>query len=108
MFWARIYAGFHFYHSLEDGRQLGESVAKQLNRNYFLRSGNARTIAIDSSLVACSGLTGSRHDPSWGGILAPSHHPDEVIGEAQRRMQFYLRHVTTDAVAAVPGIAMQS
>ncbi len=35
VFWARIYAGFHFYHSLEDGRQLGQSVAKQLNRNYF-------------------------------------------------------------------------
>ncbi len=28
VFWARIYAGFHFYHSLEVGRQLGESVAQ--------------------------------------------------------------------------------
>ncbi len=35
VFWARIYAGFHFYHSLEDGRQLGQSVAKQLFHNYF-------------------------------------------------------------------------
>ncbi len=35
VFWARIYAGFHFYHSLEAGRQLGQSVASQLFRNHF-------------------------------------------------------------------------
>ncbi len=35
VFWARIYAGFHFYHSLEDGRQLGQSVARQLFHHYF-------------------------------------------------------------------------
>ena len=35
VFWARIYAGFHFYHSLEAGRQLGESVAGQVIRNHF-------------------------------------------------------------------------
>jgi hypothetical protein len=35
VFWARIYAGFHFHHSLEVGRQLGESVASQLVRNNF-------------------------------------------------------------------------
>jgi len=35
VFWARIYAGFHFYHSLEVGRQLGESVAGQVLRNHF-------------------------------------------------------------------------
>jgi len=35
VFWARIYAGFHFYHSLEAGRQLGESVAGQIVRNHF-------------------------------------------------------------------------
>ena len=35
VFWARIYAGFHFYHSLEVGRQLGESVAGQVVRNHF-------------------------------------------------------------------------
>ena len=35
VFWARIYAGFHFYHSLEAGRQLGQSVAGQLARNHF-------------------------------------------------------------------------
>ncbi len=35
VFWARIYAGFHFYHSLEAGRQLGKSVADQLARNHF-------------------------------------------------------------------------
>ncbi|MBV8906529.1 MAG: vanadium-dependent haloperoxidase [Acidobacteriia bacterium] len=35
VFWARIYAGFHFHHSLEVGSQLGESVANHLIRNYF-------------------------------------------------------------------------
>lgn len=39
VFWARIYAGFHFHHSLEVGSQLGETVAQQLVRNYFRRSG---------------------------------------------------------------------
>jgi hypothetical protein len=38
VFWARIYAGFHFYHSLEAGRQLGQSVAGQLARNHFRQS----------------------------------------------------------------------
>jgi len=35
VFWARIYAGFHFYHSLEAGRQLGQSVAGQVFRSHF-------------------------------------------------------------------------
>ncbi|HEY3841558.1 MAG TPA: vanadium-dependent haloperoxidase, partial [Bryobacteraceae bacterium] len=35
IFWARIYAGFHFYHSLEAGRQLGQSVANQVFREHF-------------------------------------------------------------------------
>ncbi len=35
VFWARIYAGFHFYHSLEDGGALGGHVAHQLLRNHF-------------------------------------------------------------------------
>lgn len=35
VFWARIYAGFHFHHSLEVGRQLGESVASRLIRSNF-------------------------------------------------------------------------
>ncbi len=39
VFWARIYAGFHYHHSLEIGSQLGENVAQQLLRNYFRRSG---------------------------------------------------------------------
>jgi hypothetical protein len=38
VFWARIYAGFHFYHSLEAGRQLGQSVAGQVFRNHFRQS----------------------------------------------------------------------
>ena len=35
VFWARIYAGFHYHHSLEDGGRLGRSVTKQLVRGYF-------------------------------------------------------------------------
>ena len=35
VFWARIYAGFHFFHSLEAGRQLGQSVASQVVHNHF-------------------------------------------------------------------------
>ena len=35
VFWARIYAGFHFFHSLQDGQHLGESVAQGVVRNYF-------------------------------------------------------------------------
>jgi hypothetical protein len=38
VFWARIYAGFHFYHSLEDGRQLGQNVAANLAKEYFLQN----------------------------------------------------------------------
>jgi hypothetical protein len=37
VFWARIYAGFHFYHSLQDGGSLGRHVADNLNRRYFRR-----------------------------------------------------------------------
>jgi hypothetical protein len=35
VFWARMYAGFHFYHSLEAGRQLGQTVAQGVARNHF-------------------------------------------------------------------------
>lgn len=35
VFWARIYAGFHFFHSLEAGRQLGQTVAAGVVRNHF-------------------------------------------------------------------------
>ncbi|PWU11404.1 MAG: hypothetical protein C5B51_02685 [Terriglobia bacterium] len=41
VFWARIYAGFHYHRSLEDGRQLGSDVARQILRNHFRpRSGD--------------------------------------------------------------------
>ena len=39
VFWARMYAGFHYYHSLEDGRQLGSTVARELLRNHFVPHG---------------------------------------------------------------------
>jgi len=35
VFWARIFAGFHFNHSLQDGEQLGRQVAHQLVENHF-------------------------------------------------------------------------
>jgi hypothetical protein len=35
VFWARIYAGFHYHHSLEDGGRLGRRVSRQLFRGYF-------------------------------------------------------------------------
>jgi len=35
VFWARIYAGFHFFHSLEVGKQLGTTVAQELLRDHF-------------------------------------------------------------------------
>ncbi len=35
VYWARIFAGFHFNHSLQDGEVLGRQVADQLFNNYF-------------------------------------------------------------------------
>ena len=35
VFWARLYAGIHFYHSLEAGRDLGVTVARALLRTHF-------------------------------------------------------------------------
>ena len=35
VFWGRIYAGFHYHHSLEDGAALGKRVSQQLFRRYF-------------------------------------------------------------------------
>jgi hypothetical protein len=35
VFWARIYAGFHYHHSLEEGGRLGQRVSKQLIRGHF-------------------------------------------------------------------------
>jgi hypothetical protein len=35
VFWARIYAGFHYFHSLDDGEKLGTTVARELLRHHF-------------------------------------------------------------------------
>jgi hypothetical protein len=35
VYWARIFAGFHFHHSLEDGAALGRQVATQVFENYL-------------------------------------------------------------------------
>lgn len=38
VFRARIYAGFHYHHSLEDGGTLGRRVSRQLFRKNFRSS----------------------------------------------------------------------
>jgi hypothetical protein len=35
VYWARIFAGFHFNHSLQDGEELGRKVAHQLIEGHF-------------------------------------------------------------------------
>lgn len=40
VYWARIYAGFHYRHSLEDGGKLGRYVSRQLLRQHFRRLGD--------------------------------------------------------------------
>ncbi|MGC2001493.1 MAG: hypothetical protein WA658_16670, partial [Candidatus Acidiferrales bacterium] len=55
VFWARIYAGFHFYHSLVDGGKLGERVSRQVVRKQFH----------DLSERYDHDGDGDRSDPSW-------------------------------------------
>lgn len=43
VFWARIYAGFHYHHSLRDGGELGRTVAEQVVQKF--RSGDDGTRA---------------------------------------------------------------
>lgn len=40
--WARVVAGFHFLHSVEDGAKLGESVAQHVTRTSFQRERHER------------------------------------------------------------------
>jgi len=41
VFWARIYAGFHYFHSLKDGGDLGAAVARRILQEHFrLRHGD--------------------------------------------------------------------
>jgi hypothetical protein len=35
VYWARIFGGLHFHHSLEDGGTLGRQVAAQVFNNHF-------------------------------------------------------------------------
>jgi hypothetical protein len=35
VFWARMYAGFHYFHSLKDGGELGATVARELLHDHF-------------------------------------------------------------------------
>ncbi len=44
VFWSRMYAGFHYFHSLRDGGDLGATVARELLRNHFrLQHGTPET-----------------------------------------------------------------
>jgi hypothetical protein len=38
VYWARILAGLHFHHSMEDGGTLGRQVAEQVFKNHFRRN----------------------------------------------------------------------
>lgn len=42
VYWARIYAGFHFFHSLEVGQQLGATVAQNIVRKHFQEQSGGR------------------------------------------------------------------
>ena len=35
VFWARIYAGIHYYHSMEVGRDPGTTIARAMLRTHF-------------------------------------------------------------------------
>jgi len=48
VFWARIYAGFHYQHSLEDGDTMGKQVSRQLFRKNFRQQKPRRRDASDS------------------------------------------------------------
>jgi hypothetical protein len=48
VFWARIYAGFHYYHSQEDGRQLGATIAREILRTHF----RLQQSGLESSVVS--------------------------------------------------------
>ena len=39
---ARIYAGFHYHHSVVEGRELGRKVAHQLLKEFFRPSDEDR------------------------------------------------------------------
>jgi hypothetical protein len=39
---ARIYAGFHYHHSLVEGFELGHNVSRHMLRNFFRRLGDER------------------------------------------------------------------
>jgi hypothetical protein len=43
VFWARMYAGFHYHHSLEVGRDLGTAVARGILENHFRLQFDAQT-----------------------------------------------------------------
>jgi len=46
VFWARIYAGFHYHRSLADGEKLGTRIARELLRNHFrLQHATAESLA---------------------------------------------------------------
>ena len=49
VFWARIYAGFHYHHSLEVGEKLGTAVANELLRSHFVPRHSGRGSRVESN-----------------------------------------------------------
>jgi hypothetical protein len=45
---ARIYAGFHYHHSVVEGRELGRKVAHQLLKEFFRSSNEDREVDVES------------------------------------------------------------
>jgi len=44
---ARIYAGFHYHHSVVEGRELGRKVARQLMKEFFRPSNEDREVNVE-------------------------------------------------------------
>jgi hypothetical protein len=64
VFWARLYAGFHFYHSLEVGRDLGATVGRELLRGHFDPQGSGPFFG---ALRAARGRSDPVNPLHWGG-----------------------------------------
>ena len=62
VFWARIYAGFHYYHSLVDGGKLGERVSRHVVRKQFRElNGDSTKITTETGTVPT--VVGSAYTP---------------------------------------------
>jgi hypothetical protein len=60
VFWARIYAGLHFYHSVDDETTLGRHVARQILENNFQRVGAMSEVTVDTDYPLSTVLLSER------------------------------------------------